>query len=148
MMSVLCSLSVIKWALVMHLPIPALHFHRKLCKLSHTFLQELYRCHTVQCQDWLIHQLRVTDGSFSYQGSQLKSRQTVLELFFVCFYSCYFCWILFIFLFLIFNTQKLIYKIIILQSPNTAFTKANEGFARKTGVVNQAPRILLSGKMK
>lgn len=121
MMNVLCFFSAIKWAPVMHLPILALHFHRKLCKLSHTFLQQLYKCHRVQGQDWLIHQLKVTDGSSSYQGSHLKRRQTLRVVFFLCFCYCYFAGFsfFFLFLFLIFISQKLTYKVIILQLPNT-----------------------------
>lgn len=122
MMNVLCFFSAIKWAPVMHLPILALHFHRKLCKLSHTFLQQLYKCHRVQGQDWLIHQLKVTDGSSSYQGSHLKRRQTLRVVFFSLFLLLLFCWIFIffcLFLFLIFISQKLTYKVIILQLPNT-----------------------------
>lgn len=120
MMNVLCFFSAIKWAPVMHLPILALHFHRKLCKLSHTFLQQLYKCHRVQGQDWLIHQLKVTDGSSSYQGSHLKRRQTLRVVFFFVFVTAILLdFHFFLFLFLIFISQKLTYKVIILQLPNT-----------------------------
>lgn len=81
MINVLCFLYAIKWAAVMQLPILALHFHRKLHELSHANLQQLYRGHRAQGHDWLTHQSKVTDGSFSYQGRQLKRRKTLLGFF-------------------------------------------------------------------
>lgn len=126
----------------MHLPILALHFHRKLCKLSHTFLQQLYKCHRVQGQDWLIHQLKVTDGSSSYQGSHLKRRQTLRVVFFSLFLLLLFCWI-FIFLFVFvsdfYQSEANIQSYHLAVAKHTMLTKANEGFARKTGIVNQTP---------
>lgn len=86
MINVLCFLSAIKWAPVMHLPILALHFHRKLHKLSHANLQQLYRGHKAQGHDWLTHESKVTNGSFSYQGSQLKRRKILLGIFGFCFF--------------------------------------------------------------
>lgn len=126
----------------MHLPILALHFHRKLCKLSHTFLQQLYKCHRVQGQDWLIHQLKVTDGSSSYQGSHLKRRQTLRVVFFLCFCYCYFAgfsFFFFVFVSDFYQSEANIQSYHLAVAKHTMLTKANEGFARKTGIVNQTP---------
>lgn len=100
MIDVLCFPSAIKWAPVMHLPTLALYFHRKVHKLSHANWQQLYRGHGAQGHDWLTHQLKVTDGSFSYHWGQWKRRKTLLgfwgvlwglcliDLCFICF--CFF----------------------------------------------------------
>lgn len=90
MMNVLSFLSAIKCASAMPLPILAFHFHRKLYTFSHANLQQLYRGHRAQSHDWLTHQSKVSDGSFSYQGSQLKRRQTLLGFFCGLFCGLYF----------------------------------------------------------